>query len=212
VTLPRLAPEQLAFPIPVAGFNPVHEDFANTLLVRWGHKLGPCNRPFNREGWTLDIDGAGPVAVAVSASPVAEHMRGVEDGGPVQLERCDVVELARLCTRPGWSWATRPMIRLWRECAGPRYSMPEGGPPRPLAAVSYSMERDGSGQVYRFDGWTRIATGVARAGGGGPSSRSNPVRKGDPTYGKKSLWLWRYAPRPSSAAELAAGPSPEEEA
>ena len=203
MTLPRLAPEQLAFPsMPLAGFGRVHEDFANTLLVRWGHKLGPCNRPFRREGWTLDVEGLGPVAVAVSASPVAEHMRGTEDGEPVQLERCEVVELARICAHPDHRWATRPMLRLWRQCAGHRYKMPEGGPPSPLAAVSYSMDGLGDGGLYRFDGWTRIAKGVARAGGGGPSSRSNPVRKGDPTYGKKSLWLWRYAPPSSSAAEL----------
>lgn len=37
---------QLRFAMPVAGLEPVTLTEANLLMVRWGHNLGPCERPF----------------------------------------------------------------------------------------------------------------------------------------------------------------------
>src|SRR5262245_21879763 len=124
----------MAFPIPVAGLMPVDPGWANVLLARWGHNRGPCERLFGLEAWTLDVDGLGAVAVAISASTVSGHVAGQEKGEPVHLLRSEIVELARLCADPAQRWATRPMLRLWREVAARRW------PHWPVAAaVAYSQ-------------------------------------------------------------------------
>lgn len=175
--------EQLAFAMPVAGLMPVDPDWANVLLARWQHRLGPINRPFGCEAWTLDIDGLGPVAVAVSVSTVSEHVSGTEDGQRIQLPRGELVELGRLCADPDQRWATRPMLRLWREVAARRW------PYWALtAAVSYSHNRT-TGDLYRWDGWTKIADNCGSSGGGAWSRKRYAT---DAVHGRKSLWLWRY--------------------
>src|SRR6266567_4603938 len=42
-------------------------------------------------------------------------------GAPVRLACKEVVELGRLCADPAQRWATRPMLRLWREVAARRW-------------------------------------------------------------------------------------------
>jgi hypothetical protein len=99
----------------------------------------------------------------------------------------EVAELGRLCSAPDARWATRPMLRLWREVAAPRW------PHWPVrAAVAYSQNARHEGDIYRWDGWTRIRNDCASSGGAGASSWSAAVRKGGRSYGAKSLWLWRY--------------------
>jgi hypothetical protein len=179
------AAEQIAFPFPVAGLMPVSLAWANTLLTRWGHYLGPCERPFGAQAWTLEVESRA-VAVAVGCSTVSEHIAGEDRGGPVHMARAELIELARLCADPGHRWATRPMLRLWREIAAPRW------PYWPVtAAVAYSQNRRHAGDIYRWDGWTRIADNCgAQLGAGGTWSRKR--RATDAVHGQKSLWLWRY--------------------
>jgi hypothetical protein len=74
------AAEQLAFNMPVAGLTPVSLAWANTLLERWGHYLGPIRRPFGSEAWVLEV-AARPVAVAVSVSIVSSAVTGTGKGG-----------------------------------------------------------------------------------------------------------------------------------
>lgn len=198
------AADQAAFPFPVAGLATVPLAAANDLLTRWGHYLGPVNRPFGSQCWVFDVDGM-PASVAVSASIVSPFIRTIEriplwelaDGKPgrhagdlariVRIPRGDIVELARLCSAPGQRWATRPMLRLWREVAAPRW------PYWPVThAIAYSQNSRHDGSIYRFDGWTRVKADAARSGGAGTRSWSQPVRVGDPSFGRKTLWLWRY--------------------
>ena len=147
-----MAAEQLAFPMPVAGLTPVSLAWANTLLVRWGHYLGPVSRPFGSQAWALDVCGD-PVSVAVSCSTVSETAAG--------LSRSELVELARLCSDPAQRWATRPMLRLWREVAAPRW------PYWPVsAAVAYSQNSRHQGDLYRWDGWQKVSDDCGSAGGG----------------------------------------------
>lgn len=171
-----LAPTLLT--APVAGLVPVDPAVANELLIRWGHDLGPCNRPFGMEGWTFDIDGV-PVSVAVSASIVSDVVE-MPDGSRL---RCgQVVELARLCSDPANRWATRPMLRLWREVAAPRWSY------WPVEAlVSYSTRRH-QGDLYRWDGWTLVKATAGSSGGG---SWSKPRTAGHAAAGSKRLWVYR---------------------
>lgn len=163
---------------------------ANELLVRWDHLLGPCLRPFGQQAYVLCVDRE-PVSVAVSASVVSPTVAG--------YRRDQVVELARLCSAPGRSWASRVMLRLWREVAAPRW------PYWPvLAAVSYSLNAQHRGHLYRHDGWERLSVRAGSRGGGTWSTLREP---GDPAFGSKSLWIWRYddpdALRPPAAVPAA---------
>lgn len=156
-------------------------DVANSLLVEWGHYLGPMERPFGWQAFVLDIAGE-PVSVAVSASTVSSTVAG--------LARSEVVELARLCSAPTARWATRPTLRLWREVGAPCWlnKYPDW---RLSAAVAYSQNARHGGDIYRFDGWTRVTD---RAGApSGPGSTWSRQRGAEhPAAGPKSLWLWRY--------------------
>jgi hypothetical protein len=177
------AAEQLSFPLPIAGLTPVSLSWANVLLARWGHYLGPCERPFGAEAWVLEVESRA-VAVAVGASTVSEHVSGADHGEPVRLARGEVVELARLCADPAQRWATRPMLRLWREVAAPRW------PYWPVtAAVAYSQNRRHAGDIYRWDGWTKVADRCGSSGGGAWSRKRYAT---ETVHGPKSLWLWRY--------------------
>lgn len=149
---------------------------ANGLLVAWGHRLGPCNRPFSQRAYALLVDGA-PVSLAMSASAVSSTV--------ADLRRDQVVELARLCSAPGAAWASRVMLRLWREVFAQRW------PDWPvLAAVSYSQNAHHRGDLYRFDGWTKV-----RDDAGKPPGKTATWAKYNadaPQLGPKSLWVWRY--------------------
>lgn len=161
--------------VPMAGLYPIGLDQANRLLVdRWHHRLGPVNRPFRSEAFVLDLQGE-PVAVAVSASTVSNTVAG--------YRRDQVVELARPAGEP---WATRVMLRLWREACAPRWACWPV-----LAAISYSHNAMHRGDLYRFDGWERITTHAGKSGAGGNWSRARYA--GLPQSGSKSLWVWRYA-------------------
>lgn len=83
--------------MPLLGTAPVTAesipvDGANALLVAWGHRLGPCNRPFSQRAYALLVDGE-PISLAISASAVSGTVAG--------YRRDQVVELARLCSVPG---------------------------------------------------------------------------------------------------------------
>lgn len=149
---------------------------ANALLVAWQHRLGPLNRPFSQRAYALLVDGV-PVSLAMSASAVS--------GTVADLRRDQVVELARLCSAPGGAWASRVMIRLWREVFAQRW--PDWSV---KAAISYSQNAHHRGDLYRFDRWEKI-----RDDAGHPPGRSATWAKydaGDVRRGPKSLWMWRY--------------------
>jgi hypothetical protein len=168
--LPGLAPE------PLGVVAQIDLRVANDLLVRWGHRLGACRRPFGQQAFALAAAGE-PVAVAVSASIVSTTV--------ASFRRDQVVELARLCSAPGKAWASRVMLRLWRELGAPRwpYWMVE-------AAVSYSQNAHHRGDLYRFDGWERVTDRAGMTGGGGAWTR--PRYAVDAAHGAKTLWVWRF--------------------
>jgi hypothetical protein len=148
---------------------------SDDLLQFWGHYLGACNRPFGRQDWILTLESM-PIAVATSSSIVGTTAAGY----PMQ----DVVELARLCTSPDHSWATRVILRLWREIGARRW------PYWPIrAAVAYSQNNRHDGAIYRFDGWEKVTEKAGSSGGGTYSRKRFP---GDAADGKKTLWLWRF--------------------
>ena len=93
-----------------------------------------------------------------------------------------MVELARLGASV--PWASRVILRLWRETCAPRWKC---WPVR--AAVSYSHNAMHTGNLYRFDGWRPVRDDCGSSGGG---SWSRPRYATDVVHGKKTLWLWRY--------------------
>jgi hypothetical protein len=171
---------------PLAGFSEIGLDEANELLVDWGHYLGDCDRPFRSEAYAYDVGGR-IVSVAVSSSAV-NHVTDL-DGRT--WHRNEIVELSRLCTRPGEEWATRVMLRQWRELAAPAWCCPRPRRGlRPLVAIAYSKNDRHDGRIYRFDGWEKIRE-TAGSGGGGAWSRKQYAS--DAAHGRKTLWLWRLA-------------------
>lgn len=146
---------------------------ANASLVAWGHRMGPMNRPdygdLTAQG--LYHDGT-MVAVACTAGLVRAAV-----GNCPWLTRANAIELARLCAvRPG---LCRVALRLWREFTFP-------GIGREFA-VSYQDADIHSGNVYRFDGWSRVAYN----GGGSVDQRTGRVGR------NKWVWVW---PKPNLAA------------
>ena len=161
------------FDLPIAGVYPTPLDDANRLLVDWGHRLGPCNRPFHQEAFRLDV-GSRPVAVAISASTVSAHAGG--------YDRHELVELARQAACE--PWASRVMLRLWRETLAPLW------PCWPVrAAISYSKNSMHTGDLYRFDGWEKFTVNGGSGGGGTYSTKRAP---GDAVSGPKTGWMWRF--------------------
>ena len=163
MTKPTNAERQLRLlTVPIAGLMPLPVGDANDLLTEWGHYLGPVKRPFRQEAYALEVDQR-PVSIAVSASIVSVRVKG--------FSRTEVVELVRLCTDPGHRWATRVMLRLWREILAPRWSC---WPVR--AAVAYSQTRsrghlpvrrmEVDGRVGRINGRGNVEPSAVRDGRG----------------------------------------------
>jgi len=60
-----------------------------------------------------------------------------------------------------------------------------------VAAVAYSWNAWHDGDVYRFDGWTRISDNCGHEAG--PNSTWSRRRADtNPTRGPKTFWLHRY--------------------
>ena len=162
---------------PMVGVEPLLDGEANRLLTLWGHYLGPCERPFGKQAFALHIDGQ-PLSVAVSASTVSATVPGVG-------ARQELVELARLCSAPDARWATRVMLRLWREVHSRQW------PYWPVrAAVAYSQNDRHDGRIYRFDGWTKVRETRGSSGGG---QWTKARTDDDPSSGAKSLWTYPIA-------------------
>lgn len=160
---------------PMVAFDLIADAEADFALVAWEHFLGACRRPFGRQSFGLFLAGE-LVSVAVSASTVQTTCGGYPRG--------DVVELARLCSRPDHAELTRPCLRLWRVAAPGCWSR-SYWPVR--AVVSYQHAVKHTGDVYRFDGWRRV--GVSRASGQGHRGVSKPQQDRRPGV-KKVIWAF----------------------
>jgi antitoxin VapB len=160
---------------PVATFQSVSLPYANELLVRWEHRMGPLER--GNSGalhcHALFVHGF-PVGVACTSSLIRERV----GGGLGHLTRLNAIELSRLCA--GEPWACRVVLRLWRESVFPNLHV--------AAAISYQDADLHTGNTYRFDGWRRA----------GYSHSGSDRRTGRPGR-NKHIWVW-----PPTAAELSA--------
>jgi hypothetical protein len=149
---------------------------ANSLLAEWKHELGAYRRPFAQQHFTLDVAGE-PVAIASSGSIVSTTVEG--------RPRRAVIELARLARHPDHRHALRAMLRLWRlYLVGCWDYWPVE------MAVAYALPGK-TGDLYRFDGWTRVGR-RKRSGGGGTWSSIAPKANAI-ANGVKTLWVYNYA-------------------
>lgn len=169
------------FPL-VAGLVEATRREVNPLLEAW-HPLGAYRRPFGEQHFLLLADGE-PIAVASSGSV----RRPTVAGG---IPRRRVVELARLARRPGTDplarRAMRVMLRLWTDYCAPRWAdkYPDW---QVQHAISYALPGT-PGRVYRFDGWSQVATtGPWR----GSTGWSGPGRTDHIADGRKGVWLYTY--------------------
>lgn len=164
---------------PLARFEVIDLDEGNRALSAWAHFLGPFDRPFGYQVFGLFMNDE-LVSVAISASTINATCAG--------RPRERLVELARLCSHPDQRWSTRVCLRLWRVCAPASWA----GEYWPVeAVVSYADSVRHSGNIYRFDGWTKVAD-VRGSGAGGTWAR----KKGNP----KSVWLYEVTPAPAVEA------------
>lgn len=152
---------------PLVSFDEVSLAEANAMLVRWSHKMGPMERG-NVAGISYALrHNSEPVAIAVAASLIREHV----GGGLAHLDRSNTIELARLCAaRAG---LCRVALRLWREFVFPAMGYEH--------AISYQDADLHNGNTYRFDGWERAGFSSS-----GTDQRSG--RKG------RRKWIWVYPP------------------
>lgn len=171
-------PQLACLDLSIVRCRPAPLDEANQWVTAWGHRLGPVHRPFGPQGLRLEWQDA-PLAVAIAASSVSNTVAGY---------RCqELVECARLCARE--PWANRVMLRLWRECCAPLW------PYWPVqAAMSYSHNAMHTGHLYRLDGWTKVTEDAGSMGGGAWGRLRYAT---EAVLGKKTLWIWRYADRPT---------------
>src|SRR5574343_559209 len=154
---------------PIVTFDRAPHRVVDRALSDWGHFLGPCKRPFGRQSFALAVDDQ-IVAVAVSSSTPNRRCGG--------FDRKEVVELSRLCAHPDHRDMTRVALRLWRKIAPAEWARAYWPV---VACVSYADSTRHSGDIYRFDGWTRVADVRGGKGGGRQTGTvANP----------KSVWAY----------------------
>ena len=145
---------------PLVSFDAIDRDDLNRCLVAWGHKMGTLSRPMG-DGPFHGLRNHGTLVGVVATS----ELIGATCAG---LSRHEAVELSRVCAAR--RDLCRVLVRLWREFVFPAM--------RREWAVSYQDAVEHSGNLYRFDGWTRL--GFSHSGSDQRSARkvSLSVRNG----------------------------------
>lgn len=165
---------------PLVSFDEISKSELNTALVAWGHKMGPWTRPTWR-GWFHGLRLNGELVAVIAAGDL---IRPQCAGG---LRRDEALEVARVCAdRRYWC---KVILRIWREAVFPALAREHGWG----WAVSYQDADLHSGDLYRSDGWVRIA--FSRSG---TDHRSG--RKGR----NKFVWAWSVCPGARAARKMRA--------
>jgi len=163
MTVTAPAPYTPTLLAPFVSFEPISQDLLNACLVAWGHKMGPLQRG-TQGAWCHALLHEGqPVAVTAAAYLIAPRVAG--------YSRYEAVELARVCAAR--RDLCRVALRLWREFVFPTLPF--------AVALSYQDAALHSGDLYRFDGWRRVAF----------SHSGTDTRSGRPGRDK---WIWVWPP------------------
>lgn len=165
---------------PMLSWERINLAECNAALTLWGHRIGPCHRPYGHQSFGLFWMGE-LAAVAHSATLVKNSVYG--------YARKETVELARLCSDPAHADLTRVCLRLWRKCAQSEWER-DYWPA--TACLSYSRNDWHMGDIYRFDGWGRLCVTRGSKATGGGLSHSKPT-----AIWPKTIWIW---PKPQVPA------------
>lgn len=142
------------FPPPIH-MDTIDRSTLNECLSRWEHKMGEWNRPIQREWLTGLFHHGRPVAVLAASVLIRQRCGG--------FDRSQAIELGRVCAAR--RNLNRAALRLWREFVFPEICISGGY----SAVISYQDAVLHAGDLYRFDGWTRV--GVSRSGTDARSGR-----------------------------------------
>jgi hypothetical protein len=155
---------------PFVSLDLIDREEMNRCLVAWDHKMGPLNRP----EYTAPIDYAlwqngKPIAI-VAADTLIRDTCG--------FTRADAFEMSRMCAAPGHRGLSSLMMRLWRAFAYPEIVRVWGSP----WVISYQDAVRHSGNLYRYDGWLKLAYTTS-----GTDPRALP---GTASVRHKVVWGW----------------------
>ncbi|WP_434619258.1 hypothetical protein [Azospirillum sp. B2RO_4] len=162
-----------SFAPPLVSFDPIDLGDLNQCLTDWGHKMGPWLRPSYGDDWFFGMRHNGQL-VAVTASCALMTPRCAAG-----LSRTEAFELGRVCAAaPDWC---RAILRLWRMTVYPALCATRGY----QWAISYQDAVLHRGDLYRHDGWVRLAF-------------SRGASSTDPRTGRKGRdkWVWGWHPDP----------------
>jgi antitoxin VapB len=150
---------------PIASFDSISLDELNDALVAWGHKMGEWRRPPYRGFFHGLREHGRLVAVLAAGDLIRETAAG--------MSRAEAFELGRVCAvRPHLN---RVALRLWREMVFPDLCRVHGW----RWCISYQDAALHSGDLYRFDGWVRLA--YSRSGNDHRSGRKG-----------RNKWVWGW--------------------
>jgi len=162
---------------PIARLEAIDLDTLNECLEAWGHKMGPWRRPTFRGWFHALYHHDEPIAVTAAGDLIRERCGG--------FTRDQAIELARLCSRQPYT--NRVMLRLWRELIFPDLCRAHGWE----WVISYQDAVIHTGNLYRHDGWVRVAKSRS-----GTDQRSR--RKGR----NKVIWGWCPHPMQRRSREI----------
>ena len=156
---------------PLVAFDQISLQDANRCLRLWSHAMGELHRPMNGSV----LSGGGDVAhglihdgrvvgVCTTSTLITPHVAGHPN-----MTRANTVELSRLCAEQ--RDICRVVLRLWRLFVFE--SLPHE------FAISYQDRALHRGDLYRFDGWEKIAT-----------SRSGTDKRSGRKGRNKNVWAW----------------------
>ena len=151
---------------PMVYLEMIDQPSVDIFLLENAHKMGVCHRPIGKLVSHGLFAHERLRAITVTADLVSETCG--------TLTREEAIELARLCSDD--HSLCRVMLRLWREFIFPAF--------RKEWAVSYQDETLHNGNIYRFDGWRKIAV-KQRSGTDKRSGRIGRI---------KTVWAWNSNP------------------
>lgn len=163
---------------PIAHLDTIDSDALNRSLVAWGHKMGPLKRP-GQEPWFHGLRAHGELVAVVAASRLV-------NATAAGFNRDTALELSRVCAAR--QDLCRVVLRLWREFVFPDLCRAHGYE----WAISYQDAALHSGDLYRFDGWVRVAF-----------SHSGTDRRSGRPGRDKWVWGWHADPIIRAAARRA---------
>lgn len=145
-------------------FEPIDRRELNRCLLEWQLRVGEIHRPTG--GWSHGLrQGDRLLAVVATDILIRERVAG--------FDRSEAIELSRLCAAQ--HGLCRVALRLWRIFVFPAIAQARGC----RWAISYQDVAQHRGNLYRFNGWVRLATSRS-----GTDTRSG--RRGR----SKVIWGW----------------------